>query len=147
VADFRKVRGVFRLVVPSLRPGRRGFSICAWIITRRRLPQPLRKNRAISGKEASRSSRSVRRLMTQVCCCRKSYAPPMARPATAYKDRVATVDGLERLCDDRLPARLISFHCCPVKSRTESVGCGMAVTHLGNRNSEVPVKWGFSRKE
>jgi len=25
VADFRKVRGVFRLVVPSLRPGRRGL--------------------------------------------------------------------------------------------------------------------------
>jgi len=41
----------------------------------------------------------------------------------------------------------ISYHGCPVKSRTESVGCERAVTHLGNRNSEVPVKWGFSRRE
>jgi hypothetical protein len=37
-------------------------------------------------------------------------------------------------------------HGCPVKSRTESVGWEMAVTHRWNRISEVPVKWGFSRK-
>jgi hypothetical protein len=39
-----------------------------------------------------------------------------------------------------------SSHGCPVKSRTESVGWEMAVTHRWNRISEVPVKWGFSRE-
>jgi len=37
-------------------------------------------------------------------------------------------------------------HGCPVKSRRESVGWKELVTHPGNRISEVPVKWGFSRK-
>ncbi|MGB8477699.1 MAG: hypothetical protein WCE63_02525 [Acidobacteriaceae bacterium] len=47
------------------------------------------------------------------------------------------------------PWRLVTYmrnHGCPVKSRTESVVWEMAVTHLGNRTSEVPVKWGFSQK-
>jgi hypothetical protein len=36
---------------------------------------------------------------------------------------------------------------CPVKSRTETVGWKELLTHFKNWLSEVPVKWGISRKE
>lgn len=38
-----------------------------------------------------------------------------------------------------------AHHGCPVKSRTESVGWEVALTHLECRIGEVPIKWGFSR--
>ncbi len=37
-------------------------------------------------------------------------------------------------------------HCCPVKSRTESIGCWNCVSQCRSRMREVPVKWAFSRK-
>ena len=36
-------------------------------------------------------------------------------------------------------------HCCPVKSRTESIGCWDRVSQCRSRMREVPAKWAFSR--
>jgi hypothetical protein len=36
-------------------------------------------------------------------------------------------------------------HGCPVKSRTDSIGCRSHISHFESFLSEVPVKWGFSR--
>jgi PAS domain S-box-containing protein len=44
-------------------------------------------------------------------------------------------------------AAIIVDHCCPVKSRTESIGCRDRVSRDRSRMREVPVKWAFSRKE
>jgi len=38
-------------------------------------------------------------------------------------------------------------HGCPVRSRTESIGCQSRANRFGSRMLEVPVKWAFSRKE
>jgi hypothetical protein len=40
----------------------------------------------------------------------------------------------------------VSHHCCPVRSRIESIGCCLGVNHLGSRRLERPVKWAFSQK-
>jgi uncharacterized membrane protein len=42
---------------------------------------------------------------------------------------------------------IFSLHCCPVKSRTESIGCRDRVSRDRSRMGEVPVQWAFSRKE
>ena len=41
----------------------------------------------------------------------------------------------------------IQHHYCPVKSRTESIGCRDRVSRDRSRMGEVPVQWAFSRKE
>jgi hypothetical protein len=40
----------------------------------------------------------------------------------------------------------IEDHCCPARSRTESVGCRDRVNRHWSRVLEVPVKWAFSQK-
>jgi hypothetical protein len=42
---------------------------------------------------------------------------------------------------------IIFDHYCPVKSRTESIGCRDRVSRGRSRMREVPVRWAFSRKE
>jgi pimeloyl-ACP methyl ester carboxylesterase len=46
----------------------------------------------------------------------------------------------------RAAEEMFLFHCCPVKSRTESAGCRDRVSHCRSRMREVPVKRAFSRK-
>ncbi|SRR6266568_961292 len=41
---------------------------------------------------------------------------------------------------------ILGVHCCPVKSRTESIGCWDRVSQCRRLMLEVPVKWAFSRK-
>jgi hypothetical protein len=41
----------------------------------------------------------------------------------------------------------IQSHCCPVKSRTESVGWNQQLADLCSSSAEVRVKWAFSRTE
>ena len=36
-------------------------------------------------------------------------------------------------------------HCCPVKSRIESIGWGHRGIRFGSRMAGVPVKWAFFR--
>ena len=45
----------------------------------------------------------------------------------------------------RVYAVIVFPHCCPVKSRTESIGCWDQVNLYRSRMREVPVKWAFSR--
>jgi hypothetical protein len=40
----------------------------------------------------------------------------------------------------------IQSHCCPVRSRIESIGWCSQVNHLGSRRLERPVKWAFFQK-
>ena len=42
--------------------------------------------------------------------------------------------------------RMFRTHCCPVKSRTESIGCRDRVNRYWSRMPEEPVKWAFSQK-
>jgi hypothetical protein len=53
---------------------------------------------------------------------------------------------IERLLQIPGPTYIFG-HCCPVKSRTESIGCRDRVSRDRSRMREVPVKWAFSRKE
>jgi CheY-like chemotaxis protein len=39
----------------------------------------------------------------------------------------------------------VEYHCCPVKSRTESIGCWNRVSQCRSLMREVPAKWAFSR--
>ena len=43
------------------------------------------------------------------------------------------------------PAVFICDHCCPVKSRIESIGWGHRGIRFGSRMAGVPVKWAFFR--
>jgi hypothetical protein len=63
------------------------------------------------------------------------------------------LNGAERLVySDNLPVKtkhlseLIKNHCCPVKSRIESVGCPDRADQTGSPVAEVPVKWAFFQK-
>ena len=40
----------------------------------------------------------------------------------------------------------IVYHCCPAISRTKSVGWKLRLSRIGSCRSEVPAKWGFSRR-
>ena len=42
---------------------------------------------------------------------------------------------------------VVQGHCCPVKSRTESVGWNVQLADLCSPSAEVPVEWAFSRTE
>jgi hypothetical protein len=42
--------------------------------------------------------------------------------------------------------QITAHHYCPVKSRTESIGCWDRVSQCRSRVREVPVKWAFSRR-
>ena len=46
---------------------------------------------------------------------------------------------------EKLTSRPVRFHCCPVKSRIESIGWGHRGIRFGSRMAGVPVKWAFFR--
>ncbi len=42
---------------------------------------------------------------------------------------------------------IVSTHCCPATSRTDSTGCKYHLSRYSSPSPEVPVKWVFSRIE
>src|ERR1035437_7441597 len=51
------------------------------------------------------------------------------------------------MCKPVMAAKEMEEHCCPVKSRTESVGWNQQLADLCSCSAEVPVKSAFSRTE
>jgi site-specific recombinase XerD len=67
---------------------------------------------------------------------------------TQTKTDVKTVQSMLRHADIGTTLDIYTHaHCCPVKSRTESIGCRDRVSRERSRMGEVPVQWAFSRKE
>ena len=68
------------------------------------------------------------------------YWDPNRYPGFGYKQFTVTFIGAILVA---IP--IIYLHCCPVKSRIESIGWGHRGIRLGSRMAGVPVKGAFCR--
>ncbi len=77
----------------------------------------------------------------------RAFMPPGAVPPFVTRFDAGSVPVAQLVFSS--PTRTVAEmqdHCCPVKSRTESVGCWDRAILLGSRVLGVPVEWGFSQR-
>src|ERR1035441_588748 len=73
----------------------------------------------------------------------KPLSPDGTARASVWESR--KLPGLIPKAPPFLSGGFIFVHCCPARSRIESIGCWHRVNRRWSRRPEGPVKWAFSR--